>query len=161
MYIWNLYCKFSLTLAKIFQTIARKREDIQTEKMGGGSTPARLVPFLYQVIVLKRGYILTTKSWYLKIFGHLCTPPPPFTDKIRKVVFDGPPKSLVSGIILLLILISGVDIEHLAHPKANSSFGATVPQLSVTFLQLMVTMKERVTVTKDLNPQNNNRQYPL
>ena len=37
-------------------------------------------------------------------------------------------------------------LEHLAHPKANSSFGAALPQLAVTFLRLIITMKERVTV---------------
>ena len=34
----------------------------------------------------------------------------------------------------------------MADPKANSSFGAAVLQLSVTFLGLMITVKERVTV---------------
>ena len=48
-------------------------------------------------------------------------------------------------------------LEHLTHPKANSSFGATaaVPQLSVTFLGLMITMKERVTVQNSFELPHN------
>ena len=47
------------------------------------------------------------------------------------------------------------DLEHLAHPKANTSFGAAVPQLSVTFLGLMITVKERVTVQNSFELPHN------